>query len=202
VSLIDVGVLLVLLWVGWRGFRAGLTGALAWIAAVALTPYAAGYLTPSMAAWLAADVPDLPALFRQPAAIVLAVALSGVLIAIVTTILFGQVRRLMRFLPGVYKADQVAGALVAMAIGVAGLGLVTSVVSGLLSEAQRERIASSVWGGSVMPRLTPLAQYALTLIPGFPWGEPGNPGTSEPGNLGEASGAASAKGWAALPRDR
>ena len=165
-SLIDVLVAAFVVWLVWQGFRRGLAASVVWLACAALTPYLAGYLAPFLGSWVAKDLPDLPSWLRQPAAFVISFALAGLAVALTSSILFGLVKRLQQRLTVVRAADQVGGALVTMMTGITALAFVTILATGFLSGPQRERLAASFWGNTVMPRFSPLVPYALALIQG------------------------------------
>lgn len=189
ISLIDVAVVAALLLVGWRGFRGGLTGSLAWVAVALVAPYAAGFLTPHLAVWIAADVPDVPGFLREPVAGALALAASVVLSGVVASIVFGRLRGMLQSLPSVFSvADRALGTFAALSVGLVALGAVTITISGLLSTQQRAQLASSVWGSRVVSQLAPLAPYAMAMRQACPDGVPSAMAASLPDGLGESLG--------------
>ncbi|MEK7214063.1 MAG: CvpA family protein [Chloroflexota bacterium] len=165
-SLIDVLVAALLVWLAWQGFRRGLAASVVWLACGVLTPYLAGYLAPFLGTWTAEDLPDIPPFLRQPAAFAISFALAALVVGITSAVLFGLVKRVQRRVTVVRAADQVAGALVTMATGVTVLAFVTILATGFLSAPQRDRLSASFWGTAVLPRFSALVPYALALVHG------------------------------------
>ena len=165
-SLIDVLVAALLVWLAWQGFRRGLAASVVWLACAVLTPYLAGYLAPFLGTWIAEDLPDIPSFLRQPAAFVISFALAALVVGITSAVLFGLVKRVQRQVTVLRAADQVTGALVTMATGVTALAFITILATGFLSAPQRERLSASLWGTAVLPRFSGLVPYAMALVQG------------------------------------
>jgi hypothetical protein len=135
-----------------------------WLACIAGTPYLTGYLTPFLTTWMGADLPDLPEFMRQPAALIVSLAIAGLVVGIGSVVLVGLIRKAQARWPVLRAADQVAGAGVMTLTALAGLAVVTILLSGIISAPQRERLSASVWGSAVMPRFQPLVPYVLGLV--------------------------------------
>lgn len=163
-SLIDLLVAVVVAWFAWNGFGRGLAASAVWLACIAATPYLTGYLTPFLATWMGADMPDLPEFMRQPAAFVVSLAIAGLAVGTASAVLAGLIRKAQAQWPVLRAADKVFGAGVMTVTALAGLAVVTILLSGIISAPGRERLSASVWGSAVMPRFQPLVPYVLALV--------------------------------------